>query len=392
MWTSRSEGLALLLVLVLVGAGCDDDDSRPAPAHPTRAADRESGAPDFAVVADVGDQVAIVDADGTVRPVAGVRADFDVDFAVLDADRIAFVSDERVGVLNGDGTVTDQECPGCHGIAVTDAGIVTAQDNFQPGFGFDVVVLDDALHEVSRGPAERVAERPIDSTTAPDQSPVVLLGATATQAYVGYLSRTGGVRQGPWVIAAHDLDGRRTGVAVENGKLYGHRLSPDGRYLALSVGGNGGACVTSNHLAVIDTRTMTDLGTDPLLPAGLGVTTEQSSEAWFQSAGLFWSSGPDGVVATDHGGVHRPDGSGCDPRPEIYQRRYDPATETMSDSGPVERAQVGWFGTDCGTGLFLTDPTPEMHLLAVTSAGPVDLPRAWTRVLAAPSPPRECAA
>ena len=213
MWTSRSEGLALFLVLVLVGAGCDDDDSRPAPAHPTRAADRESGAPDFAVVADVGDQVAIVDADGTVRPVAGVRADFDVDFAVLDADRIAFVSDERVGVLNGDGTVTDQECPGCHGIAVTDAGIVTAQDNFQPGFGFDVVVLDDALHEVSRGPAERVAERPIDSTTAPDQSPVVLLGATATQAYVGYLSRTGGVRQGPWVIAAHaprrPADGRR---------------------------------------------------------------------------------------------------------------------------------------------------------------------------------------
>ena len=103
MWTSRSGGLALLL-LVVVGAGCDDEDSRPTPAQPSRAADRASGTPDFAVVTDADGLVAIVDADGAVRPVPGLTAGYDRDFAVLDADRIAFVDDDQVGIVRGDGT------------------------------------------------------------------------------------------------------------------------------------------------------------------------------------------------------------------------------------------------------------------------------------------------
>ena len=116
----------------------------------------------------------------------------------------------------------------------------------------------------------------------------MLLAADDDAAYVAYLSRNGYVRAGPTVVAAYGLDGQDRGSVLEDGLVYDQSLAPGGRHLALSVGGNSGACVTSTRLVVLDTTTMTSLGTDPALPKSAHAPTGSLSGIWFQDAWLTW--------------------------------------------------------------------------------------------------------
>ena len=385
---ATSLGLALILLVAVACTGGSDgrgdrNDGTGKP-RPLRAA----GAPAFAVLADQDGKVALVGADGRVTEPTDLPADFDSTFAPLDARRYAFVAAGAIGTVSGDGSVTSRPCPGCSGIAVTPTGLVTAQDDFQPGFGFELVVLDDDLHVRSRTEVHRVIERPVDSTLTGDYGPAVLLGADDKAAYVGYLSRNGGVRAGPTIVAAYDLDGTARGFVVEDGIVYDQALSPDGRHLALSVGGNAGACVTSDRLMVLETDGMAALGTDPALPASAVPPAGSFSGIWFDSSSLTWL-GSDAVV--DTGGLHVPDDSGCDPQPDLYQRRYDPGNQKMVDDGPVETAQVGWFGHGCDAGLVVDGLAPEPRL-AVRDASGVDttLDERWISVRSAPPAPSGC--
>ena len=352
-------------------------------------AERKSGPPDFAVIGGADSVLGVVDADGTVVAVNGLAHEFGDRFAVLDADRIAFVASGSVGVVKSDGSVTKVACPGCHGLAVTPTGLMTAQDNYQPGFGFDLVGLDDDLQVTSRTPAARIVERPQDSTHYGDVTPAAMLGATEEAAYVGYLSRIGGVRRGPTVIAAYGLDGQVLGSDIVNEQLEHAALSADGRLLALSMGGEGGACVLATRLVVIDTATMTDLGTGPEIPENVGLPGGQTLAAWFTGIQLVWAAAGSQQIVTGVGAVHVPDESGCDATPALYARHYDPAQQQLQDEGPLDAAQVGWFAGDCATD-YLSDPTPEPALVVHTAAGVVPLDATWTSVQAAPAPSGEC--
>ena len=387
--------LCALLLLAALCAGCHGS-SHPAAdtgTTPALATDRTPGEPDFALVESDQDELAVVDASGAVTPVTALGAEPYGAFAVLDSDRIVFVTNGYVGTVSADGSVRKAPCPGCRGVAVTPAGVVTVADDFQPGHGFDIVRLDDDLKVVSRAPAARIAERPSASGALEDVEPPTLLGATRSTAYVGYLSRNGGVRQGPLVVAAYSLEGRLERSDVVGGTLYGSGLSPDGRYLALSVGGNFGACQTYATLAVLDTRTMTPLDTEPPLPASYAVRVG-ASNGLFRGLRLIWAGSPDRPEVLDAGTVHVPGNSdGCDQPFELYVRHFDITQQQFSDSGPLDLAQVGWFGgSGCDLGLYLDQPAPSPHLVVRGGQGDVALPSHWTTVAAAALPPSECPA
>ncbi|MGH3988585.1 MAG: cupin domain-containing protein, partial [Pseudonocardiaceae bacterium] len=87
------------------------------------------------------------------------------------------------------------------------------------------------------------------------ESPVTL-AADPDSVTVGYLSRNGGNRRGPSIIAQYDHDGRLLRNVTVDGLVGRSAVSPNGRHLALEVSGSGGACVTVSRPVVVDLESL----------------------------------------------------------------------------------------------------------------------------------------
>jgi len=333
--------LSAALLLSVVGCGSTPETSPPGT---TRAA--QAAAESFSVL--VGPKGLAVLHGTTVEPVAGVpptevTAAGPVAALLPETSGAAAVSAERIVVLGPGQPPIVKPCNTCSGVAATADAIITTRSNFREGEGFDLVFFDHRLASSRIVPAQRLTERAKTTFPAENTDPPVTLAASASSVTVGYLSRNGGVRAGPSIVAQYSLAGKLLAQVSVDGIIGRSAVSPDGHYLALGVGGSGGACVTVSDLAVIDLEqlTLADLG--PAIPDAYPIDPSALSEPWFLLTDLLWNA--DRVSAT--GEIYSPPpGESCDPKPQIWQRVYHPVADELSDR-QVQARGIRWLGPGC---------------------------------------------
>ena len=284
----------------------------------------------------------------------------------LDESTAAVVAVHHIAVVTPHAPDVLADCAECAGIAATDDHIVTTRRNLTPGGGFDIVFFSHDLQEERSVAAQRLEERGTTSFSAENVESPTTLAADADRVTVGYLSRVGGVRAGPSIIAQYDHDGRLLGSVQVDGIIGGGpAVSPDGRLLAVGIGGSGGACVTVLEPALVDLQTLRVQLIEPTRPAAVAVDSS-TSDAWFLLTDLIWREST--LLVT--GEVHAPPaGEGCDPQPESWQRSYDPATGQVDDLGDLAARALRWVGPDCDHLLAVIGPW-ESAALVRTTAGP----------------------
>jgi hypothetical protein len=327
--------LAFALLAVLL-VSCSES-GKPAPqADPP-------GVPDFAVVAGK-DGVALV-GDDWFEPVAGLAGSSagyvgamavgvtSASAVVLAAGRIALVRAHQPAVV--------VDCAECAGIAVTDEFVVTSRKSFTPGNGIEIVLFQRDLTPSRTVPADRLEERGATDYPAENTESPVTLAAGSGRITLGYLSRVGGIRSGPSVVAQYDFDGKLLGNASVDGTLGRSAVSPDGRRVALGVGGSGGACVTVSSPVVVDLDSLRVRKVEPDVPGG---ASDSGRFPWFMLTDLSWREGT--LFAT--GEVHNPPaGETCDPHPRTWRRGFDPATGQVRDTGGQTADATRWIGPGC---------------------------------------------
>jgi hypothetical protein len=268
--------------------------------------------------------------------------------AVMAADRIAVVRPHEPAVI--------ADCADCSGIAATDKYIVTTKKNFRPGEGFDIVLFSRSLTSSRTVPTQRLEERATTAYPAENTDSPITFAADPNKITVGYLSRSGGDRRGPSILAQYTYDGRLMRAIMVDGLLGPSLVSPDGRYLAVGVGGFFGACNTAWDPMIIDLETLQVRKIEPELPEGFRVDPTSSNETWFTLTDLTWQGG----LITATGEVHAPRGSEtCDPDPQVWRRTFDPATGGLNDLHVTGAEAVRWVGPDCGDVVYVKNYTQQ---------------------------------
>lgn len=311
--------------------------------------------PEFVVLA--GDDGLARFVDGRLEPIEGLESApyatgpwavpaFSGSAAVLGDGSVALVTATGADVV---------ECEECAGIASTGDEIVTTRRNYQPGEGFDIVTFDEDL-EPFVVPAERLEEQSTIGYPAENSGSPVTLVATDERITVSYLSLNGGARAGPEIIAQYSPEGDLLDTISVPGLVGDAAVSPDGRYVAMELGGSGGACRYLSDLAVIllDPLELVDSGsTVPSEYTGVG----DLSDPWFTLTDLVWDEG----VVRATGGVHVAGDDGCDADPDEWVHTFDPESgistdvevpdltaERSIDGGcePAVRVTGGWTGQE----------------------------------------------
>ncbi|MER7081357.1 hypothetical protein SAMN02982929_01949 [Saccharopolyspora kobensis] len=318
-------------------------------------------APDFAVATGA-DGLTLVGADWT-QQVPGFgpaenslfspnNSDAEI-AAPLDSARAVVVYADRVVVVARGSEPVVRDCAECSGVAVTDTDIVTARTNHAPDNGFDLVLYDHELAAERVVPAQRLQERASTGLADNTESPVTL-AADEDKITVGYLARDGGNRRGPSVIAQYDYAGELLGSTKVDGLLGRSAVSPDGRLLAVGVGGSGGYCVNPYEPVVVDLSTLGVREVEPAVPG----TSPDDPDPWFELTDLVWAG--EALLATGELHVVRNPGEVCDPEPEVWQRTIDPETGAPVDSGGHQAISTRQVGPDCDDVVQTVNPSnPE---------------------------------
>jgi hypothetical protein len=340
----RPVHLVLIFAVGLAISGCATNaqtkstTSGSPTAHPPRAP--------FAL-AQGADGVAVVTSDGLERISQFSPPEFTTagPSAVLlpGGDRAVVVLDDHVALVGPGVAPIVHECLGCVGVAATKDGVVTSRKNYQPGEGFDLVFMGPDLSVLHTVPAARLEERAAATYPAENTESPVTLAADAAGVVVGYLSRNGGIRRGPSVVARYSQDGRLLGHVMLDGVLGRSIASSDGRYLAIGVGGSGGACVTISEPHIVDLHDLTPIEVAPELPAGFHPGSDYS---WFMLTDLLWNDTQLVITGQAFDGNAGP--SGCDPHPQGWRRVFDAASQRMIDEKPGDIGAARWFGPSCG--------------------------------------------
>lgn len=348
-------GAAGLAALV---AACTGDPAPTAPSPSRSSAPTVSATtaapvaaePTFTVLAGA-DGVAILDGGRVERVTAlpkNVSAFSGPLAAPLPGGRSAVVvAGDHIAVVGPGRAPLDEDCDECSGVAVRGDTIVTTRANHSPGEGFDIVTfgLDLSPHPAVR--AERLEEEAKDDVVAENTESPVTLAASADGVTVGYLSRNGSVRAGPTILAQYDDAGRLVRSSSVTGGLGPAAVSPDGRRLALGVGGSSGACANEYALALVDLATLRTTEVQPTVPAA-AVDDDAEGDPWFELTDVAWAG--NSAVAT--GFVHTPPATdvsdGCEARPTTWRRSVDPTAGAPED----QRTQVAyaarrWVGPAC---------------------------------------------
>ncbi|RKT88765.1 hypothetical protein SAMN05421805_107275 [Saccharopolyspora antimicrobica] len=307
-----------------------------------------ASAPDFAVATGA-DGLTLVGADWTQQvPGFGTSeasffppGDSDAEIAApLDSARAVVVYADRVVVVARGAEPVVRDCAECTGVAVTDTDIVTTRTNHAPDNGFDLVLYDHELSAERVVPAQRLQERASTSLAENTESPVTL-AADEDRITVGYLARDGGNRRGPSVIAQYDYAGQLLGSTKVDGLLGRSAVSPDGRLLAVGVGGSSGYCTNPYEPVIVDLATLRVREVEPAVPG----TSPDDPDPWFELTDLVWAG--ETLLATGELHVVRDPGEVCDPEPEVWQRAIDPETGAPADSGGHQAISTRQVGPGC---------------------------------------------
>jgi hypothetical protein len=331
--------IRLLVPLSILVASCES------PGQPVK---QGSGASDFVVVAGM-DGVALVGADWIERvPDLGAPGFSGGQLsAELDRASAAVLSTGHIAIVRPHDHARVADCADCAGIAVTERSIVTTRKNFTPDNGFDIVTFKRDLKPDRVVPAQRLEERVTTDFPAENTESPVTLAADANRVTVGYLSRGGGVRAGPSVIAQYDFDGNLLGSTMVDGILGESLVSPDGRYLALGVGGSAGACVTISAPAVVDLQSLKVHKIEPEVPGPV----DSGAYTWFMLTDLSWQQN----MLSATGQAHDPPPSeSCDPDPQEWRRTFDPTTGTVKDATGDDARPTRWVGPGCDDSIAFT--------------------------------------
>jgi hypothetical protein len=303
----------------------------------------------FAVV-EGPDGVAVVTPDGLekIRQIAPPAVTPAGLFAALlpGGDRAVVVLNDHVALAGPGVAPIVHACEGCVGVAATEDGVVTTRKNYEPGEGFDLVFLGPDLSVLRTLPAERLEERAAADYPAENTDSPVTLAADRTSVVVGYLSRNGGIRRGPSVVARYSQDGRLMGHVMLDGILGRSVASSNGQYLAVAVGGSGGACVTVSEPHVLDLHDLTPIDVAPELPAGFHPASSAPGDSWFMLTDLTWNGTHLVITGEAHDGSAGP--SGCDPHPQAWRRVFDPERNHMLEEQSVDVRGLRWIGPTCG--------------------------------------------
>lgn len=278
----------------------------------------------------------------------------------------AVVTGQRAAIVRADHPAVVANCAECSGVAVTSNYIVTTRRNYSPGQGFDIVLFDRHMKVVKSVATERITERTSTDYPAENTESPVTLAADKSRVTVGYLSRAGGIRQGPSVIAQYGYDGKLFDSVQVDGIIGRSAPSADGKYLAVGVGGSGGACITISEPAVIDLDGLRVRPLEPELPVGAKVDPSSLSGAWFLLTDLVWQ----GDTLTATGQVHAPPPTDtCDNAPTVWTRTFDATTGHLQDAGPQQETAVRWVGPGCAD-VMVVRQTADGPQLVSRSSGP----------------------
>jgi hypothetical protein len=254
--------------------------------------------------------------------------------ALLPDGAAAVVGNGLVAVLRPHMPAVTAPCDSCSGVAVAGDEIVTTRRSLQPGNGFDIMFFGHDLASSRSAAAQRLVERvspgyPEENTASP-----VTLAATSDSVTVAYLAADGGVRGGPSIVATYSLDGELRLWTKLDGRLEAASVSPDGKFLALGMGGSGGVCILSSSLVVLtmDRLEQADLGT--AVPE-FAVSTDGVSYIH----DLVWHDGV--VTATSLVQRFR-----CDTQPVYWARTVNPVTWDVIDELVPDTA-TRWVGPAC---------------------------------------------
>ena len=329
-------GVVLSAVLVSCGSG-ESGNSGPTP----------NVAPQFAVVAGE-DTIAAVGGDW-FEPVAGLSPGPNSHIGALsvgvDETSAAVLGEDRIALVRPHRTPVIADCADCSGIAVAGNRIVTTRKNFSPGEGFDIVEFSSELAPGRTVPAQRLAERANTAYPAENTDSPVTLAADSDSVTVGYLSRNGANRRGPSILARYGYDGRLLRNVTVDGIVGRSVVSPDGQQLALEVTGSGGACVTVSRPVVVDLESLRVRPLQPEVPAGV-TAKDPLMEPWFTLTDMVWDGRE--LIATGEVNTPTPEEYTCDVDPAVWQRRFDPATGRVVDSGGTTPQATRWVGPGCG--------------------------------------------
>ena len=268
------------------------------------------------------------------------RARYGTSAVWLDSNTAVVLSGTVLAQVTADGVSTVAHCDECRGLALYGEHIYTTRANYRPGDGFDIVTFDRRLNETGSIPASRLIERAGRVQNDESSSLARMIGATPESIYIAYVSRHGGARHGPSVLAQYSHTGELQNHLLIDGLVRDAATSPDMKYVALTSSGSSGACVNPSDVRVVDLATLTELHTDPDIPAESGVT----HGGWFEARTLTWS----GNRLTSVGELHDPPGEDvCDPQPQIWSRTYDPAGQAFTDEIAQETVGLQVVGPSC---------------------------------------------
>lgn len=328
-------GAVLSVVMVSCGSG-----------EPGASGSAPGSVPEFAVVAGA-DGIAAIGSDW-FEPVAGLspaQYSYAGPLSVgVDGTAAAVIGEDRIALVRPHEPAVVADCSDCSGIAASSGRIVTTRKNFTPGEGFEIVAFSSELAPGRIVAARRLAERANTAYPAENTESPVTLAADPDSVTVGYLSRNGGNRRGPSILAQYDYDGRLLRNVTVDGLVGRSAVSPDGRHLALEVSGSGGACVTVSQPIVVDLESLRVQPLQPEVPAGV-TASDPLIEPWFTLTDLVWDARE--LIAIGEVNTPTSEENSCDADPGVWQRRFDPATGRLEDSGGMTVRATRWVGPGC---------------------------------------------
>lgn len=258
----------------------------------------------------------------------------------LDAQTAIVLANGIVGRVTTDGVLQSAPCRDCFGLAAHDGHIFTARTNYRPGGGFDIVALDLNLREISSIPATRLIERASREQLVENSGPPRMVAVTPSGIYLTHVSRNGGARHGPSILAKYDWHGDLASHLLLDGLVFDVSVSPDRRYAGIVTGGSGGACRTTANVRVVDLADMRTLDTAPDVPGDIG----PGGSTWFTAKYLWWQGGQLEATGQVH---HLAPGEDCDDEPQSWSRVYDPAEQLFSDTPSVGAHTLQVIGPSC---------------------------------------------
>jgi hypothetical protein len=261
--------------------------------------------------------------------------------APIDATSAAVVHNGRIGVVRAHEPAKVLDCKDCSGVAATNEFVVTSRKNYTSDNGIDIVLFPHDLSSSRTLTSQRLPERENTDYPAENTESPVTLAATPGRITLGYLARAGGSRRGPSIIANYDFTGRLVHSVFVDGIIGESAVSADGRYLAVGVGGSGGACVTISTPVVVDLDTLDVREIQPEVP---DAAVTSGSSPWFLITDLIWR----GQTLNVTGEVHQPPpDETCDPDPELWRRRFDLASGAVMDTAGQKASASRFVGPGC---------------------------------------------